>query len=252
MKSRMKKSLCLFGALMIGAAVVFSGCGSSGSSGGGSAAAEKASPETEVAAVVDGFFTTMQSGELSKLTDYCTQEVLDNQELAGLTEAEGFDEMFYESLGLEEMGISEDDISDEAKAAISKMSDTIIQELVGSYEISDISVNGDTATVNGTVTYGYNTDFDIDIDGINNEVMSEIPDDQMSEYAEIYTNDGEAAMMAKIMNDLMPTLLDRYTQALTESEGETDTLQATVTKTDGKWLISEMNLYPAEEAGVSE
>lgn len=252
MKSRMKKSLCLFGALMIGAAVVFSGCGSSGSSGDGSAAAEKASPETEVAAVVDGFFTTMQSGELSKLTDYCTQEVLDNQELAGLTEAEGFDEMFYESLGLEEMGISEDDISDEAKAAISKMSDTIIQELVGSYEISDISVNGDTATVNGTVTYGYNTDFDIDIDGINNEVMSEIPDDQMSEYAEIYTNDGEAAMMAKIMNDLMPTLLDRYTQALTESEGETDTLQATVTKTDGKWLISEMNLYPAEEAGVSE
>ena len=29
MKSRMKKSLCLLGAVMIGAAIVFSGCGSS-------------------------------------------------------------------------------------------------------------------------------------------------------------------------------------------------------------------------------
>ncbi|MBQ9023474.1 MAG: hypothetical protein IJ108_06110 [Eubacterium sp.] len=252
MKSRMKKSLCLLGAVMIGAAIVFSGCGSSAGGGNGSAAAEKASPESEVTAVVDGFFTTMQSGELSKLTDYCSQEVLDNQELAGLAEAESFDEMFYESFGLEDMGLSEDDISDEAKASVTNMANTIVRELIGSYTISDVSVNGDTATVDGTVTYGYNTDFDIDIDGINDEVMSDIPEDQMSEYADVYMNEGEAAMMAKIMNDLMPTLLDRYTEALLESEGETDQIQATVTKTDGKWLITEMNLISASETGDSE
>ena len=252
MKKRMKKSLCLLGAIMVGAAVIFSGCGSSDGSGGGGAAAEKASPEDEVTAVVDGFFTTMQSGDLSKLTEYCTDEVLANQELDGFADAEGFDAAFYESLDLESMGLTQEDLSDEAKAAISGMGSTIVKNLIGSYELSDVSVKGDTAEVKGTVTYGYDTNFDIDIDAINNEYMESMPDEQINELAEIYANEGETAMMKKIINDMVPGLMDKYSEALLATEGQTETLEATVTKTDGKWMITEMNIYTAEEAGESE
>ena len=250
MKKRMKKSLCLLGALMIGAAVIFSGCGSSGS--GGSAAADKASPENEVAAVVDGFFTTMQSGDLSKLTEYCTEDVLASQQLDGFADAEGFENAFYGSLDLESMGLTQDDLTDEAKAAITGLGDTVIKNLIGSYEISDIAVNGDTADVKGTVTYGYDTNFDIDIDAINAEYMDSMSDEQINEIAEIYANEGEAAMMKKIVNDMVPGLMEKYGSSLLATEGATDTLEATVTKTDGKWMITEMNIYSAEEPGVSE
>ena len=254
MKKKMKKSLCLLGAIMIGAAVIFSGCGSSGA-GGGSAATEKASPESEVTAVIDGFFTTMQSGDLSKLTEYCTDEVLANQELDGFADAEAFNQEFYDSLDLESMGLTQDDISEEAKTAISNMANTVITNLIESYAISDVSVNGDTAKVIGTVTYGYNTDFDIDIDAINDEYTSSMAEEQITELAEIYTNEGEAAMMKKLINDMVPGLMDKYSEALLATEGATDNLEATVTKTDGKWMITEMNITSAqttEEAGESE
>ena len=244
MKKRMKKSLCLLGALMIGAAVIFSGCGSSGSG-----AAEKSSPENEVAAVVDGFFTTMQSGDLSKLTEYCTEDVLASQQLDGFADAEGFENAFYGSLDLESMGLTQDDLSDEAKAAITGLGDTVIKNLIGSYEISDIAVNGDTADVKGTVTYGYDTNYDVDFDAISESAIS---DEQMNEIAEIYANEGEAAAKKKFVNELVPVLMTKYGEALLATEGATDTLEATVTKTDGKWMITEMNIYAAEESGESE
>ena len=249
MKKSMKKSLCLLGAIMVGAAVIFSGCGSSGGSSGGGAAAEKASPEDEVTAVVDGFFTTMQAGDLSKLTEYCTDEVLASQELDGFADAEGFDSAFYDSLDLESMGLTQDDLTDEAKAAISGMGSTIVKNLIGSYELSDVSVKGDTAEVKGTVTYGYDTNFDIDIDAINNEYMESMSDEQIEELADIYANEGETAMMKKIVNDMVPGLMDKYSEALLATEGQTETMEATVTKTDGKWMITEMNIYTAEETG---
>lgn len=243
---KMKRTIALIGALMLGAAIVFSGCGSSGGGGGeaASAAVEKVKPEDEVAATVDGFFATMKSGEYSKLTDYCTEEVLTDQELDVITEAEGMDDVFYESLDLESMGLTIDDLSDEAKASVTQFGNTIFQELIGSYEISDISVKGDTAEVTGTVTYGYNTDFDIDTDAINEEVLNTYMTDNMDALQEAYTEGGDSAVMVMMLNDVMPELLSKYSDSLLESEGETDDMTCTVTKTDGKWMITDMTLTP--------
>lgn len=244
---KMKRTIALVGALMLGAAICFSGCGSSGGSGGGEAASaevEKVTPEDEVTAVVDGFFTTMQAGEISKLTDYCTAEVLTDQELDAFAEAEGFDDMLYESLDLESMGLTVDDLSEDARASVTRFGNTIIQELIGSYEIADISVNGDTAEVTGTVTYGYNTDFDVDTDAITTEIMDTYMAENMDALLEVYTNEGESAMLLKAFNDIMPDMLDQFTDAILETQGETDDMTCTVTKTDGKWLITDMTLTP--------
>jgi len=253
MKKRMKKSLCLLGAIMIGAAVVLSGCGSSGG-GSGSAAAEKDSSEAEVTAVVDGFFTTMQAGELSKLTEFCTEEVLANQELDGLSDAEAFNDTLMESLDLESMGLSNDDLSDEAKQSIAGFADSIIKGLISEYAISDISVKGDTAEVKGTVKYGYDTDFNIDTDTIVNDYINAYMADEekFNALMDVYMNDGETAMNKQLINEMMPELLGQFTEALMATEGATDDMEVTLTKTDGKWMITEMNLYSAEEAGESE
>jgi len=253
MKKRMKKSLCLLGAIMIGAAVVLSGCGGSGG-GSGSAAAEKDSSEAEVTAVVDGFFTTMQAGELSKLTDFCTEEVLANQELDGLADVESFNATMVEALNLESMGLSEDDLSDEAKQSLTDFVDSMVKGLVSEYAISDISVKGDTAEVKGTLTYGYDTDFNIDTDTIVNDYTENYMADEekMSALMDVYLNDGEAAMYKQLINEMMPELLGQFTEAFMATEGATDDMEITLTKTDGKWMITEMNLYSEEEAGESE
>lgn len=226
------------------AMVVLSGCGSSAASGGngGSAAAEQNGPETEVMAVVDGFFGVLQSGDFSNLSEYCTQEVLDEQDLQAIADVSDFDNEIYESLGLEDMGLTIDDLSDDTKNALTSFSSTIMTSLIEGYNIDNVSVNrgGDSAEVTGTVTYGYDTSFDFDMDAINNEVMGDFEDEKLDEYAQIYTDNGEAAMYAAIMNDMMPELLNRYSAALLETQGGTDEIQMTLEQTDGKWMITEM------------
>ncbi len=246
----MKKYLYLMITIIVGAVILFSGCGNK--DGKETTIENSLGSEDKIVAVVDGFFTTMQSGDFSKMTEYCTEDVLASQQLDVFTDEEALESALFERFGFARTGLTLDDLNNEAKEAIVNAGITRMSNLINSYEISDVSVNRKTAEVTGTVTYGYDTEYDIDVEGFIAEYRDSFSTDQVKEYANIYANEGEDAMKKKMVNDMLPGLMEKYSSSLQVTEGATNTLHATVEKIDGKWLITALNITPAEEAGVSE
>lgn len=225
----MKKGICLLLSLTLALmmSLALTGCG------------DETAPVKEAA---DGCLAAMADGDMEKAKEFCDEDVFKTGSLSSFSEFESITDSLAESAG-----IKADDLSDEAKDSIEKFKDDFLDQLIDSYEIGDVTMNDDgTATVNAKVTYGYDIDKmqKIDFNKMDDaeKIIQKYMTDHQSELLSIYQSEGQTKAMAKMINDVLPDLMDMLADKInTEAAGTTDEdTVLTLEQKDDKWLVTKM------------
>ena len=220
----MRRVLYLALSLVLVLSMTFVGCG--------------ADNTEDIRAAGDGFLKAMQDGDINGMKEYSDPSLFEEGgDLFDFNEFLNMEEMFAE-----EMGVETSEISDETKASLEEFSTTFLENMLKSYEIKDVSDDGDgVGTVVASVTYGFDGDKidEIDIEAEAKEAMEKYLDEHESELVSLYSSGGESAVMSKLMNEMVDDLLDSFMDKILENGEVTEDVSLTVKNIDGKWLVTE-------------
>ena len=220
----MKKKLPVLLALCLAFVFTFAGCGAGGD------------PADQVKETAEGFFSALQAGDIEKAETFATEDAVKS----GLFDI-GLIKTFTSEV-TKSIGVSEDALSDDAKAQLEEFEKEFSEAYVTSYEVGDARVNedGKSAVASAAVTFGFDPEkaAEIEMDKELEADLEKYMKDNEKELMEIFEKDGEKGVMEKVINDMLGTVLDAYMSALKET-GETDmNVEVQFEKTDSGWLIS--------------
>ena len=219
-----KKIICIVAALSMLLLVPLTGCG--------------AKDNTEdIKATVDGFMTSMQAGDIEGMKSYCDPALFEEGgTLASFNELQSLETEFASSVGM-----SEDELSDKTKETIHNYVNEVLTKMIKSYEIGEITEEEENkAKVNVDVTFGFDPDKmdDVDIDGMAETMAQDYMEKNMQELTKIYQEQGQTALMNKVLDDLAPDLLGAYVDEIMKTGEVNRSSVLTVENKDGKWLIT--------------
>ena len=220
----MKKKLCLLIVLVLILSLAFTGCG-------------KKDPTPAIKAQVTGLLDAMVAGDVDTMETYVDPSIwTEGGDLESFATIDTFADELVESIGTVEM----EDLSEDALAAIEKFKNFVLENLVESYEIGDITVDGDSATVEAVVNYGFDPDqvADVDVNADLESLLNDYMANNMEDLISVLNNEGEDALQIKILNDLIGDILDLYSAAIIEQGGISEDSVIFLDKVDGNWTIT--------------
>lgn len=218
----MKKIVLLALTLSLFVLIPLAGCGSDNTA--------------DIRAAAEGFMNAMQEGDIEGMKAYSDPSLYEGDgDLAAFAQIENIDESFAEAVG-----VSVDDLSDKTKAEIQGFTDNLMDKMVTSYEITDVTEDADgKGRVALNTTFGFDPDKgnDIDMDDETEKMVTEYTEKNSAELMQIYQNGGEQAMMNKILDDLMGDILQKYTDAIMATGEVSQESVMLLENKDGKWLV---------------
>ena len=179
--------------------------------------------------VVSGYFDALHEGNLQKAQGFCDKSFDDETGLSETTD----------TLAKQ---LKELDLGDAFNSEANTFIQTMIKSTVQEYEILNYKVDGDKATVNLDVT-GINT-LTLDLTQAQQDGVAELStyiNDNMDSLNEILNDKGEEAMKQKIVDEASVILFGKMNEVIEKSPTQTKTVQVTLKKTDGKWLLTAAN-----------
>ena len=221
----MKKKLSVLILIVLILSLALAGCG-------------KKDPTPQIQAQATALMDAMVAGDSAKVAELVSPDLL--VEGGDLDSFGGSVEDFAESLA-EGIGyVDVEDLSDEALASIEKFKTFLLENLVESYELGEIKVDGDTATVEGTVNYTFDPDKieDVDIDSAMNDLVNAYTAEHIDELIQVLNDEGEDALSIKMLNDLIPDIFDAYSEAILELGKTSENTVMTLTNQDGSWIVT--------------
>ena len=225
------KTVLRYTALIIMVAMIalcFAGCGSN---------------VKAITAAADGMLSAIQSGDLEKVAEYASGEIISEGDLAMMDAMKTFSEDM-----IRELGASDETVSDEARKAIDDLGTTILTAYVKSYEIGEVQEEEDAGYVACNIVYGYDPEALENID-YTQEVTSMVQNytnEHLSELVQILNEQGQEALAQKIINDIMPDLCDLISGLILSTGEKTEKAILKVENIDGKWLVTEAKLAGQE------
>ena len=194
------------------------------------------SNESAVQKTVEGVLNALQAGDIDGITEYATEDILMNGDLAEFRDMTEFTEDMLASLG-----VDRENISDEAIASIDKLGETLLTGFVESYTIDEVTEEENAGNVTCTINFGYDADA-LDENQMSTEVtelVQKYAEENMDELVKVYQDEGEDALTNKLVSACMPMICDKMSEFLAESEGYSGTFEFKVENQDGKWVVTE-------------
>ena len=187
----------------------------------------KAPDRTEaIRTAADGFLSAIESGDFEKVSEFASEEVMDD---FNLDQLDGMVDSFFN-----EMGVDSSAIDESVKEKLNSFVETMKENFLTSYEIKDVSEKDGKGIVKADLSLGFNFDEiqNMDLSGDLEGIVS----DYMTELVELAGD--EAALMSKVITDLAPVMLDKYSEEMLATGGGTETVTLTLEEKDGKWLVT--------------
>ena len=200
-----------------------------------------------ISAAGTGFLDGMQAGDLAAIKEYSTDALASSEDLSSF-DIEALVANFYDS-----MGIPEEDLGEEAQASVRDFCTNVAQNVVKSYEITDVKEEKGVGTVTANIVLGFDPDeFDPSNDPDTSAKLSSMVDDYQNEnldvLLDIYTNEGEDAFYQKLYTDLIPQILAVYNEQLAAAGELNEQIELTVEQQEDKtWKVSAYQEYEVEE-----
>ena len=197
-----------------------------------------------VTEAADGFLTAIVNNDKEAAAQFASEEFMNSEEVQFMDPGH-LSEAFYAA-----MGIDKEDLDEEAVSAV----DAYVQELVvrayQSYEIQDVKVQKDTASVTAKITLGYDPDASAVIPAETQELIDQYQKEHYDELVDIYIEEGEKAMYKKLYNDLIPIVIGKMHEHIENGGTSEEKTVLTLSKIDKVWIVTalEENRPSAAEA----
>jgi hypothetical protein len=131
-------------------------------------------------------------------------------------------------------------MDEEAQKAVDEYVGKVVAKAYKSFEIQDIKIQEDKASVTAKITLGYDPEAS---SKLSDETVALIRDYQSEHYDEliaIYTDEGESAMYKKIYSDLIPIVIGKMQEELESSTPSDEKTVLSLEKIDKKWLVTNL------------
>jgi len=212
------------------------------------------SDQKAVTETVEGFLNAMVANDMETASQYATEEFM-NSDTMKLMQPDYLADIFYETLAVEK-----DDLGEEAQNAVNEYVKNVVDKAYKSFDIQDIKIQEETAAVTAKITLGYNPEASSGVSEDTNALVSEYQTEHYDELVAVFTEEGEKAMYKRIYNDLIPIIIGKMQEALESGEPSEEKTILSLVKTDGKWLITDLEENrpgaaagsTAEEAAAAE
>ena len=178
----------------------------------------------------DGFLAAVEAGDLEKVAEFASEDVMED---FNLDQLDGMIDSFFT-----EAGIDPSTVDESVKEKLNSFVDTMKENFLLSYDIKDVSEKDGKGVVKADLNLGYNLDEirNMDLQGDLEGIVSEYMNEHMAEL--IVLSDDQAALMNKVITDLAPVMLDKYSAEMLATDGGTEEVTLTLEEKDGKWLVT--------------
>lgn len=179
----------------------------------------------------DGFLSAIEAGDLEKVAEFASEDVMKD---FNLDQLDGMVDSFFTELGVDPSTVDAS-VTEKLNGFIGTMKENFLK----SYEIKDVSEKDGKGIVKADLTLGFNLDEiqNMDMQGELETVVSDYMNEHMSEL--IALSGDEAALVNKVITDLAPVLLDKYSEEMLAAGETTEEVTMTLEEKDGKWLVTD-------------
>ena len=148
------------------------------------------------------------------------------------------------------MGIDKEELDEEAVKAVDAYVDELVTRAYQSYEIQDVKVQKDTASVTARITLGYDPDASSAISEETQELIDQYQKEHYDELVNVYIEEGEKAMYKKLYNDLIPIVIGKLHEQIESGGTSEEKTVLTLSKIEKTWIVTalEENRPSAAEA----
>lgn len=178
----------------------------------------------------DGFLAAVEAGDLEKVAEFASEDVMED---FNLDQLDGMIDSFFT-----EAGIDPSTVDESVKEKLNSFVDTMKENFLLSYDIKDVSEKDGKGVVKADLNLGYNLDEirNMDLQGDLEGIVSEYMNEHMAEL--LVLSGDQAALMNKVITDLAPVMLDKYSAEMLATDGGTEEVTLTLEEKDGKWLVT--------------
>ena len=201
----------------------------------------------EVTEAAEGFLNGMVANDREAVSQYAAQDFMKSETMQ-LMDPQYLSDSFYAA-----MNVKKDDMNEETQKVVDDYVAEVLVRAYQSYEIQDVKVQDTTAAVTAKITLGYDPDASAKIPEDTIDMISQYQSDHYDELVSIYTDEGESAMYRKLYNDLIPIVVGKMQEALSQGTTTEEKTILTFEKVDGKWLVTNLEENrPGAAAGSTE
>ena len=209
------------------------------------------SDQKDITEATEGFLGAIVKNDMETAAQYATEDFM-NSDAMKITDSKILADEFFEAIG-----IAREDISEESAKVVDDYMALVIEKAYKDYEIQDIKIQGNTASVTAKIILGYDPDSPITITDETNEVNKQDQTDHYDELLEIYAEQGEKEMNKKLYSDLIPIIIGDMQKRLEEASPAEEKTILSLEKIDGKWLVTDLvenrpQPEAVQEAGTGE
>ena len=178
----------------------------------------------------DGFLAAVEAGDIEKVAEFASEDVMED---FNLDQLDGMIDSFFT-----EAGIDPSTVDESVKEKLNSFVDTMKENFLLSYDIKDVSEKDGKGVVKADLNLGYNLDEirNMDLQGDLEGIVSEYMNEHMAEL--LVLSGDQAALMNKVITDLAPVMLDKYSAEMLATDGGTEEVTLTLEEKDGKWLVT--------------
>ena len=211
------------------------------------------SDKKAVTQTAEGFLNAMVNNDMKAASQYATEDFMKSKTMK-LMDPEYLADTFYAA-----MGVEKEDMGEEAQKAVDEYVRKVISKAYKSFEIQDIKIMEDKASVTAKITLGYNPEASSGQSDETLELIKQYQSEHYDELISIYTEEGEKAMYKKMYNDLIPIVIGKMQEALENSEPSDEKTILSIARIDKTWLVTDLeenrpqaaNAQSTEEAAAA-
>ena len=197
-----------------------------------------------VTETADSFLTAIVNNDKETAAQFASEDFMKSEAMQFM-DPQHLSESFYAA-----MGIDKEELDEEAVKAVDAYVDELVTRAYQSYEIQDVKVQNDTASVTARITLGYDPDASSAISEETQELIDQYQKEHYDELVNVYIEEGEKAMYKKLYNDLIPIVIGKLHEQIESGGTSEEKTVLTLSKIEKTWIVTalEENRPSAAEA----
>ena len=197
-----------------------------------------------VTETADSFLTAIVNNDKETAAQFASEDFMKSEAMQFM-DPQHLSESFYAA-----MGIDKEELDEEAVKAVDAYVDELVTRAYQSYEIQDVKVQKDTASVTARITLGYDPDASSAISEETQELIDQYQKEHYDELVNVYIEEGEKAMYKKLYNDLIPIVIGKLHEQIESGGTSEEKTVLTLSKIEKTWIVTalEENRPSAAEA----